>query len=167
MKKVLPAVLLFALVLSLVVSAGCGDKTTVKTPDGSATVEEQDGDVTINYDEGGGSGSVTASTEAPTEAELGAPIYPGAEYDESGSGTLSYNGQDGSGTTAAGTFLTNDSLGKVVDWYTAELGQPLVSTPDLVQWMSGEVTSGQFTSVQVEDSGGTRKITIVRSTIKN
>jgi hypothetical protein len=66
--------------------------------------------------------TIDLSDQAPTKAELGAPIYPGSEYVEGSGGTMTGTGEEGEFATAAAEFTTKDSFNEVVAWYTAELG---------------------------------------------
>lgn len=173
MKKAILAISLCALILSLVVVAGCGDKTTIQTPQGSAQIEENGGESgggsetgetggggTITINEGGESATLEQSQKPPTEAELGAPIYPGSEYDAENSGTANVNNQQGSAVATTARFFTGDSVSKVVDWYRGKLGEPLPSTSEGAQWLIGAMATGNYTIVQVEKGNGKTKISI-------
>ncbi|MDD3717201.1 MAG: hypothetical protein PHP28_00880 [Actinomycetota bacterium] len=125
MKKILVLLMLLTLVAGLVAVAGCGDdKKTVSTPMGDVTVEEEGGEVTYQTEEG----DVTYdySDEAPSEEDLGAPIYPDAEYVEGSGGVVSGSSEEGEFTTAGAEFTTSDSFADVVDFYTDELGDPFI-----------------------------------------
>ena len=161
MKKALVLVLALALVVAIVIVAGCSsdDKTTVETPVGDVTVEEENGSVTIETEEG--EFTAESGEGEPTEAELGAPIYPDAEYVEGSgySGTIS--DETGSFSSAGGEWTTSDSYDDVVDYYTDELGAPM-SDIDGATWVLGDPTGDDVISVVVEESGGEVLITIGR-----
>ena len=154
MKKALVLLMLMGLVLSLVVVAGCGgDKETVSTPYGDVTVDEDSGDVTYETDEGDVTYDV--SDEAPSEDELGAPIYPDAEYVPGSGGTASASGPEGEFTTAGAEFTTGDSYADVVEFYTDELGDPLIEDATAMEatWMM-DLDDGSVVTVTVTDEGG-------------
>lgn len=147
---ILPAV--FALIIALLLAAGCGNKTTVKTPQGSADIEEGGGGGKITLNEGGESATLEQSQTAPTEAVLGAPIYPGAEYDAENSGFVDYSNQGASSASGTARFLTSDSYNSVVEWYRGKLGDEGSNVSDIAQWTIGDVMTGIYTIVQVEQS---------------
>lgn len=162
MKKSFVVLALLALVATLIISAGCGgSKTTLKTPEGEVEVEEKDGKVTYETEEG----KVTyeGSEEAPSEAELGAPVYPGAEYVEGSGGSATATGPEGEFTTAGAEFVTDDSYSKVVDFYTGKLGAPTYQDTSAKEatWML-DVSEESFTVVTVSEEEGKVKISIGR-----
>ncbi len=94
---------------ALLLGCGSNDSTNVNTPEGNLNVQ------------GGG--------QAPTEAQLGVPIYPGAQYVAGSGGSYTLN--DGSGTSgASGSWTTSDSFAKVVSFYTDKLGAPITSSDE-------------------------------------
>ncbi len=137
---------LFLCVVILVVVAlpavmlGCGKdnaSTTVSTPEGDLNIQ------------GGG--------QAPTEAQLGISIYPGAQYVAGSGGSYSLN--DSSGTSgASGSWTTQDSFDKVVNYYTGLLGAPITSSDEQGQvavWLKS--TDSSITTVTAKEnspSGG-------------
>ncbi len=100
------SLVLVAVVIPVMV-LGCGN-------DGGTTIQTPEGDFNV-----GGS--------APTEAQLGVSIYPGAKYVANSGG--SFTQSDGS-SGASGTWTTSDSYDKVVSFYTNQLGEPISSTED-------------------------------------
>ncbi len=162
MRKSIALLFLLALVATLVIATGCGgSKTTVKTPEGEVKVEEKEGKVTYETEEG----KVTyeGSDKAPSEAELGAPVYPGAEYVEGSGGTATASGPEGQFTTSGAEFVTEDAYSKVVDFYTGKLGEPMyqdTSTKEAT-WMIN-VNEESFTVVTVSEEEGKVKISLGR-----
>ncbi|NPV60341.1 MAG: hypothetical protein HPY75_11885 [Actinobacteria bacterium] len=165
MRKLLAMLLLVTLVATLVIAVGCGgsktEETTIKTPEGEVQVEEKDGRVTYETEEG----KVTyeGSEGAPSEAELGAPVYPDAEYVEGSGGTATATGEEGEFTTAGAEFVTEDSYAKVVDFYTGKLGAPMYedTTSKEATWMIN-ANEESFTVVTVSEEEGKVKISIGR-----
>jgi len=115
------------------VTAGCGRKQTIETPEGKVTIEERAGkaEVTIEGEEGEGKveikgdevsgkitteeGTVELGTEAEvSEQELGIPIYPGAKPEQTG--RLTQTGEE-PGEFVQATFTTRDSIDKVKAFY--------------------------------------------------
>lgn len=109
MKKALVVMLAALLVAGAVGLVGCG-KTSVK-------VDTKKGELEVETDKGG----VKVETGVPSEAELGVPIYPGAEGVKNAAGSVT----EGDKTYSAAQFLTEDAVSKVLDWYKNELkGEP-------------------------------------------
>jgi hypothetical protein len=166
LKRLLAVVLCLGLLSALVLLAGCGKKeTTIKTPEGEVSVEEgEGGTVTFRGEEG----EVTyrASGEAPTEEELGAPIYPGAEYVEGSGGTVTGTNEGQEITTASGEFTTGDHIDKVISWYRGKLGAPMTETssPREASWL--ESAENYIVSVTVAEEEGKTTITITKMTRK-
>ena len=154
MKRVLVLLMLLALVAGLVAVVGCGDDTkTVKTPVGDVTVQEDGGEITYETEEG--DVSYEYSEEAPSEADLGAPIYPDSEYVPDSGGVVKTTGPEGEYTTAGAEFTTSDDYQDVVDFYTGELGTPLIEdeTTREATWMS-DLSDASVVTVTVTDEGG-------------
>ena len=97
-----------------------GGNVTINTPEGSMNIDGQDGNVTMKDDKGN---EVTAGTNA-SDANLGVAVYHGAKKDESGGMTMK---QD-SGSIAAFTYTTGDSVAQVSDFYKKEIPAATVST---------------------------------------
>jgi predicted small lipoprotein YifL len=161
LKRVLVLLMLLALVVGLVTIVGCGDKKTVETPYGDETVEEDGGKITTQTDEG--DYTYDYSDQAPSEADLGAPIYPDAEYVAGSGGVVTGSGPEGEFTTAGAEFTTNDSFDDVVGFYTDELGDPFVvdQTTNEATWMS-DLTDQSVVTVTVTDEGSDVRIYIGR-----
>ncbi len=144
MRKILVVCSLLLVALALpAFLLGCGDNnsSTVSTPEGDLNVQ--------------------SGEQAPTEAQLGVPIYAGAQY-VAGSGT-SYSLNDGSGTKgASGSWVTSDSFAKVVSFYTDKLGAPITSSDEQGQvavWlMSTDQSISTVTATENSPTGG--KVTI-------
>ncbi|MEW6552900.1 MAG: hypothetical protein AB1384_01260 [Actinomycetota bacterium] len=153
MKKTLVLLMLLGLVAGLIFATGCGDKKTVETPFGDVTVEEDGGEITYETDEGDISYDV--SDKAPSEDDLGAPIYPDAEYVPGSGGVVSASGEEGDFTTAGGEFTTGDSFDDVVGFYTDELGDPLITDTATGEatWMV-DLSDESVVTVTVTDEGG-------------
>lgn len=157
--------LLAMLVATLVIAVGCGgsktEETTINTPEGEVKVEEKDGKVTYETEEG--KVSYEGSEGAPSEADLGAPVYPGAEYVEGSGGTVTASGEEGGFTTAGAEFVTEDSYAKVVDFYTGKLGAPMYEDTSSKEatWMINEGLES-FVVVTVSEEEGKVKISIGR-----
>jgi hypothetical protein len=138
MKRAVALLVLGLLALSLLAAAGCGEKkTTITTPEGNVTVEEgEGGKVTVQGE--GGEVAYEWSGKAPTEEQLGVPIYPGAQYVPESGGSGSFSDDKGATSIVAADFTTTDSFDKVLAWYTGKLGQPLyVEEGKEATWMSG------------------------------
>lgn len=164
MKKGMIAFMFFVLALALIVVTGCGDQTTVQTTGGSGTVETENGGGKITINEGEESATLEQTGEAPSEAELGVPIYPGATYNAENSGSADYSSEGGTAGGITAEFLTSDSFSQVVGWYQGKLGAPIASGSDSAEWMVGDITTGNYSAVSVEKSGNMVRIRIVRMT---
>jgi hypothetical protein len=166
LKEGLIALVLLALVVSLFLVVGCGEKkTTIKTPEGEVTFDTDDeGNVTVKSDEG--TYSTNASEKAPTEADLQLPIYPGSKYVDGSGGVSTISTPEGRVTTATGEWTTTDSLSQVVAFYTGKLGEPTISMDGETTWIP-EGTSGTgdvLSSVNVKEQGGKVLISLSRMT---
>ncbi|MBC7252498.1 MAG: hypothetical protein H5T72_00825 [Actinobacteria bacterium] len=160
MRRLLAVILCLGLLSVMVLSAGCGkEETTIKTPEGEVSVEEgEGGTVTFRGEEG----EVTyrASREAPTEEELGAPIYPGAEYVEGSGGTVEGTSEGQEISTAGAEFTTDDPIEKVISWYREEIGVPTYenTSPREASWLIS--TEDTATTVSVSEEDGRTLISI-------
>ena len=97
-------------------------------------------------------GGVTLSTKTPTEAELGAPVYPGAK-----AVAASVSVKDPSGNVSATVLYSSDPPAKVVAWYKDKLS----SKPDYQVLTSTE----EDALITFKEADGTVKmVTIGRST---
>lgn len=103
--------------------AGCGkDEKTITTPDGKVTVKTspsgQQGAIQVESKDGKAT-IVGGPQQSVNPAEVGAPIYPGAQVQMSGK----YEGKEQAGkeSFAQYIFVTNDAYEKVVEFYKANL----------------------------------------------
>jgi len=161
MKKGLTLLALLVLMASLFATVGCGEnKTTTSSPEGDVTVSEDDdsGSETVTGDDG--DTTYKADDKAPSEDELGAPIYPGAEYVEGSGGTLTTTTDGETSTMSSGEFTTTDSYDKVVEWYTDKLGTPYVADSVDTIWMPDGSRQGYDAST-VQVTAGDGKVTII------
>ncbi|WP_287153092.1 hypothetical protein [Candidatus Solincola tengchongensis] len=150
------------LVSLLAFMAGCGKKErTIKTPEGEISVEEGGGGkVTFKGEEG--ETTYQALGEAPTEEELGAPIYPGAQYVQGTGGTVKGTSEGEAVSTTGGQFTTDDPIDKVISWYEGKLGAPVYqsTSPREASWMMG--SEKDIVTVSVAEEDGKTTITIAR-----
>lgn len=165
MKRMLVVLFLLAMVVSLLAVTGCGgDETTFKTPEGDIEATEDNGEFSIEGDEG----SVTyeGSDKPPTEQQLGAPVYPDADYVPGSGGTATATGPEGEASTTTGEFRTTDSFDDVVSFYQDELGRPLYidTSMEEASWMA-DMGDGSLTAVNVTVDGNEVVIIIVRTNI--
>ncbi|MBU1670014.1 MAG: hypothetical protein KKF41_12280 [Actinobacteria bacterium] len=110
MKKVLLVVMVATLMAAALVLVGCGDGVvTIETEDGEMKISEKKGEVKVSSEEG----EATVSSDMPTEAELGVPIYPGAEMEE--------NAAFSTDTASVVVLLTGAPADEVVAWYKDQL----------------------------------------------
>ena len=153
MRKALVLIMAIGLAVALLAIAGCGsDSTTIQTPEGEVTFEEDGGTITFEGEEG----SATITDEPPTEAQLGVAVYPGAEYVPGSGMSMTGSGEEGAGAVVTASYTTSDSYDEVVAWYTDELGQEAFEmTAGGVQeasWILGDEETDFITvSVAVED----------------
>ncbi len=153
LKKFLIVLLGLGLAAGLMFLGGCGKKeTTIKTPEGEVKVEEEGGEVTIRTEEG--ETVYRQTTEAPTEEELGAPIYPDAEYVPGSGVTATGAGEGQKISTAAAEFRTEDDFDEVLAWYEGKLGKADIETsePRAAMWGKYEDTGG--VTVRIEEQEG-------------
>jgi hypothetical protein len=150
--RVLFAISLVLVLLGISLFAGCSRQKTVVVPGGGkVTVKEnpagQAKEVTIQNEKG----SVKINTEAKiSEAELGMPIYPGAEVGQSVAMT---NGMDkNAGAMKQVVLTTPDAVEKVKAFYLK--AYPKASTMDMNN------PEGQMTQVAV-DKGNEQKLIMI------
>ena len=122
-RPIIVGAVLVLVCMTLAMVAGCGSTSvSVKTPGGTLDIDRENGKVDVKTDKG----ELSVSTELPTEAELGVPVYPNAKMDENA--RLSW--QD----TRVAVLWTTDSPSKVIEWYKKELS----SKPGYREMMSTE-----------------------------
>jgi ABC-type enterochelin transport system substrate-binding protein len=134
----------------------CSSHKAVTTSNGATTVTQDASgqSTTVQTDQG----TVTVGKSADP-AQLGAPIYPGA--DANSAGTVSYTGASGGAMSA---FKTTDDFGKVYDYYKSQL--PAGSEKMKMQSSDGSIA--QFvvtnaageTAVQISGKPGETEIII-------
>lgn len=129
MKKTVTMTLATLLAVGALCLAGCGSKTGVSltSEGGKVRVETEKGKVEIDR-------------KAPSEADLGVPVYPGAESVRNSSGSYS---EDNESITVS-QFVTSDPVSAVLAWYREKLnGKPQfmdMSAPEggLMTFQDGE-----------------------------
>lgn len=119
MRKVLVLLLVAAMVMGIVVLAGCGEKkVTIEDDEGSVDVTEKDGEATITGEKG-----EKYRTKEIDEKDLGIPIYPGTKVQEGTAASVTPEDTDESRSIAI--LETKDSVSKVSAWYKDKLsGKP-------------------------------------------
>ena len=110
--------LVFALVAAIML-VGCARKHTYYGPGGKVTVNEKGGgSKTVQVQTGEGKATIDVNKKSITEAELGAPVYPGATVEVSGN----YEGAAGQSGNMKQTMLTTpDGFDKVFAFYKSRL----------------------------------------------
>lgn len=175
---------LFALLLmaaSLALLSGCGGKkgedgtvdvsaleeTTGAEGEGFAPVPEEGGSVDVSQEGasgekqvGEGEVSYRIYQEAPGEEELGAPIYPGADYVPESGGSVTGVAPEGEFATVGGEFRTQDPFLKVLAWYRERLGEPffLEESQSTATWSRREDGKLVLVGLRGEPSGTTISI---------
>jgi hypothetical protein len=164
------AILLLVVALLLSAACGCSNKKTATMPGGGkVTVEETgkgEGKVTVEGKKGEQMTMETKKNPTVTEAELGVPIYPGAEQGESGSWSMS--GKEGSGASSVYQFKTKDPYDKVFAFYKDKVKNP---TQTMETTSEGKKTGliqvasegdKQLISVTVHEEDGETTIMVTR-----
>ena len=163
MKKAIILFLAAACVVAVLIVSGCGggeqtsqgfeDLTVEKTGEGG-----ESGKVTFEGE--GGESSIETSEQIPTEENLGAPIYPGAEY-VAGSGITSRTTSGEKELLVSGAeFTTGDAYIDVANWYVQKLEmQPAVAGSDAAEWLY-QNEAGKVIYITVAAEEGTVRITI-------
>jgi zinc ribbon protein len=106
-----------AVVVGLGILAACGFGYFAWRVARTATVDNKGG-VTVSVP---GGGTFSAGESAPSEAELGVPVYPGAATEKGG---VTMNAASASMVIA--TLTTSDSSSQVVDFYKSRMGSGAV-----------------------------------------
>jgi hypothetical protein len=138
-------ILVLTVLLSGILLAGCGKKA-------QSEGQEETGQPQVSVekvDESGGSvvfegtgpsgepaqGRVDVRKERPTEEDLGAPVYPKAQYsqDSGTDATVSAGGKEL--RIVASDFVSGDPYRTVVEWYRKKLGEPLISLAEETTWI--------------------------------
>ncbi len=105
---------LFAMLLTVAPVACASHKTTIQTRNGTATVttSNDDKNVTVKTNDG-----TIAVGQGVNPAQLGVPVYPGAQAGEPASITTATAG----GSTVIASFTTADAFDKVYAYYKQQL----------------------------------------------
>jgi hypothetical protein len=150
--------------------AGCGrdESKTFTTPGGTVKVTAkqsgQEGVVTVETKEG--AATIKTGPQAVTEAELGAPVYPGAQVVSSGQ----FGQTKDAGSGVASTFLmsTNDSFDKVSAFYKTNLKDVQQSMDQtagdqkIAMFMTGKKGNMRNVQITAKTSGGPTNIQITK-----
>jgi hypothetical protein len=164
----------YIIAAAIIFVSGCGrdESKTITTPEGKVTVTtRQDGgkDV-VKIETKQGSLTVKAGQQAVSEAELGAPIYPGSQV--ASSGRLDESKGTAAGVATAYIMTTDDNYDKVISFYKKNL-KNIQQTMDqnfddqkMTMFMSGK--GGNIRTVQVvaKTSGGPTSIHVTKITEK-
>lgn len=115
--------------------------------------------VTLNTP--GGSFSTGKSSKTLSEAEVGAPIYPGAAAGEGG-----LNIKTAAGSMSTTLFTTSDSPEQVLEFYKSKLGNEATvaeSSSGAVLTLGRHDNEGVMVTISKEDSSGKTQITITHT----
>ena len=145
--------LFVALAVLLPLAAGCGTNNVRMDEEGKSMTVRQ----------GGESATLEMPQTAPSEAELGVPVYPGAVYDAENSARVNYSSEAGAAYIGTARFLADDGLETVQSWYRDRLGAPDPNSPGGTSWLIGSPATGDFTVVNLDRTGGKTRITINRT----
>jgi len=169
---VLCALCVFAAAVCFVAGCGRDESKTFTTPDGKVTVTANrtgaEGVVKVESKEG--TATIRTGPQAVSGAELGAPVYPGAQVISSGQ----FGETKGSNSGAASTVLmsTNDSFDKVVAFYKTNLKdvqQAMDQTAGdqkMAMFMTGRKNEMRSVQIVAKASGGPTNIHITKVTEK-
>jgi len=165
LKKTVTLALASCLLAGMMFLVGCGEeKTTVETPEGRVEVtEEGEGKITYKTDEG--EATYESATEAPSENELGAPVYPGAEFSEEGSGTVTGSSAEGEYSATVAEFVTGDGFEEVLSWYEKKLGEPLYIDATIKEASWTKVENQKIIAVSIQEQDGKVKIIISSTSV--
>ena len=160
MKRAAVLLLTAGLLAGMVALVGCGEKkTTLETPEGRVEVSEEGGGK-ITYKTGEGEATYEQATEVPSEEELGAPVYPGAEFNEKGSGSVTGSSAEGKYSSLVAEFAAKDDFDKVFSWYKGRLGEPLYVDGAAREANWSKVEGSRIISVSIQGEDGGVKIII-------
>lgn len=169
MRRILVSLLALA-VLALVIMPGCGKAQEVPEEGKSDISVEgtgeagQGGKVTLSGDDGESTYEV-GEEKVPSEEELGAPVYPGAEYVPGSGIPLKKSSAEGDVSIITAEFSAAVAAQKVINWYSGKLGNP-----SLIDESTGETAwvfkneAGEVIDVTVKSQEGATRITIARVT---
>jgi hypothetical protein len=109
--------------VGLLLVGGCGreESATYSSPEGEVTVtsKEQGGREVVTVESGGGSLTVFSGPQSISEAELGVPLYPGAQLFSSAQ--MEQGGAEAAGAIASYSLTSGDGFDEVVAFYRANL----------------------------------------------
>jgi len=127
----------------------------------NVVVDESAGKVTIKTEKGS---LVVGQTPKITEAQLGIPIYPGAESTEGG---VSFESEQGSMQTFV--FKTKDSISQVTEFYKSRLGdkaENTVTSSDSALFTLKKYGGSDYLIAIAADSGESETVITVTRTRK-
>jgi len=132
--------------LAVTLVLGCGAKRTYVAPGGKVTVNEKGGKAkSVQVETREGKATIDVSKKSITEAELGAPVYPGAAVEVSGN----YEGTAGEAKNVKQTTLTTpDVFDKVFDFYKSHLK----NVTNTVNQGAGDAKMGMFSAKSADGS---------------
>jgi hypothetical protein len=156
------AILVLAVLLSGTLLSGCGknrqeeEKEEVQQPQVSVEkVDESGGSVVFEGTGPSGEpaqGRVDVRKERPTEEDLGAPVYPKAQYSQDSGTDATVSAGDKELRIVAADFVSGDPYRTVVEWYRKKLGEPLMSLAEETTWIkSGGERSMVTVAVRVQE----------------
>ncbi len=162
MKRTIITAAVIALLVGLMSMAGCGEKKTIETPEGKVEVSEgEGGEVTYRTEEG--EAKFKPPTEAPSEEEIGAPIYPGAVFNKEGSGTVSGTSAEGEYTAVVAEYSTRDGFDAVKSFYEKKLGEPAFYESARKEASWTKIEGGFIIAVSVAQGEGDVRIIISKT----
>jgi hypothetical protein len=186
LKKVLVLLLLICLAAAVLMIAGCGgddakvedkaeeqgeeasgEEGIIQIPEGDISIEDSEktdegGKVTVEGEDGD-EATIEYSQDAPSEEELGAPVYPNAAYNQDSGASMDVTTEDGDFSSTSAEFSTSDDFDQVVGWYEDRLGEPFASEPGESVWMIGDMEE-DMVMVSVANEGDKVVVTIARIT---
>lgn len=161
---------IFFFMIGIFSFAGCGreESTTYSTPEGKVTVTaRQEGrKEVVKLETKEGTLTVSAGPHAVSEAQLGVPIYPGAQIVSSGQ--LDHVKGSSSGIASSFLMTTDDNFDKVVAFYKANLKDiqqamdQTMGNQRMAMFMSGK--QGDMKNIQITGApkGGPTNIQITK-----
>ena len=161
---------LFILFSLVWLTAGCSSEETktVATPEGKATVttKTDEGKSEVKVETKEGALTVRSGPQALNEAELGVPLYPGAEVVHSGQ--LAETTDSGSEIATSYSLTTNDSFDKVASFYRSNLKDvhhamdQTMGGQRMSMFMTGKEGDMRTIQVMASTAGGPTSIQITR-----
>jgi hypothetical protein len=150
---IIGAFVLLAVLFAVVVTVGVWKVAQ------NVSVDERAGKVTIKTDKG----SLTmGQTPKVTEAQLGIPIYPGAEHEQGG-----FSLESEKGAVQTFVFKTSDSVAQVTEFYKSRLGEKaetsVASDDSAVFALNNHAGSDYLITVATEQDENKTVITVTRT----